>query len=165
MLEDIQVIIKNKIDDTNYITSLLDLSLEYNLIREEMYNQIHVNLYSLLKVILKRYTGEINSTISINEAKLINNSNLYMIGLYLKNKTISEELNELMKPNLLPLYNVSNKYLITLVNKTKLFYNSIFKNNILKTNNYFYNITLYEGITSFFKNYNTFRLQSLFKNN
>ena len=155
MLENIETIIKNKIDNTNYITSLLDLSLEYYLISEEFYNQIHINLYSLLKVILKKYTGEINSTISINEAKLINNSNLYMIGLYLKTKPIREELNELMKPNLLPLYNISNKYLITLVNKTKLFYNTIFKNNLLKTDNYFYNITLYEGITSFFKNYNT----------
>lgn len=155
MLENIETIIKNKIDNTNYITSLLDLSLEYYLISEEFYNQIHINLYSLLKVILKKYTGEINSTFSINEAKLINNSNLYMIGLYLKTKPIREELNELMKPNLLPLYNISNKYLITLVNKTKLFYNTIFKNNLLKTDNYFYNITLYEGITSFFKNYNT----------
>lgn len=155
MLENIETIIKNKIDNTNYITSLLDLSLEYKLISEEDYNQIHINLYSLLKAILKKYTGEINSTVSINEAKLINNSNLYMIGLYLKTKPISEELNELMKLNLLHLYNSSNKYLITLVNKNNLFYNTIFKNNILKTDNYFYNITLYEGITSFFKKYNT----------
>lgn len=155
MLENIETILKNKIDHTNYITSLLDLSLKYSLISDEIYNQIHINLYNLLKVILKKYTGEINSTISINEAKLINNSNLYMIGLYLKSKSISEELNELIKTNLLPLYNVSNKYLISLVNKTKFFYNIIFKNNIIKTDNYFYNITLYEGITSFFHNYNT----------
>ena len=35
-----------------------------------------------------------------------------------------------------------------------MFYNTIFKNNLIKTNNYFYNTTLKEGIKAFFKIYN-----------
>ncbi len=70
-------------------------------------------------------------------------------------KDIIPSIKEFTNKNLLPLYNISKEYLITLVNKTQLFYNTIFKNNILNVDNYFYNITIKEGITSFFKNYNT----------
>lgn len=146
--------LKNKIESNNYVLSLLDLCLKHNLINKEIYNNIHLNLYNLLKVILIKYTGEYNSTISINEAKLINNSNLYLLGLYLKNKSIHESLNELINNNLINLYKKSQAYLLSLVNKTKFFYNTIFKNNILNINNYFYNITINEGITSFFEKYN-----------
>ena len=155
MLENIENIIKKEIDYNNYLPSLLDLSLKYNLISKDIYNQIHLNLYHLLTIILKKYVGGVNYTISISEAKLINNSNLYLLGLYLKNKDIFTSIKELTNHNLLPLYNKSKEYLISLVNKTKLFYNTIFKNNILNINNYFYNITINEGLTSFFKNYNT----------
>lgn len=146
--------IKYKIDNNNYVLSLLDLSLKHNLITKEIYNNIQLNLYNLLKAILIKYTGEYNSTISINEAKLINNSNLYLLGLYLKNKSINESLNELINCNLINLYNKSKEYLLSLVNKTKFFYNTIFKNNILNVNNYYYDITLNDGILSFFKKYN-----------
>lgn len=36
----------------------------------------------------------------------------------------------------------------------KIFYNTIFKNNMINTKNYYYNSTLYEGINIFFKKYN-----------
>lgn len=174
MLENIENIIKSKIDNNNYIKSLLNLSLKYNLISNEIYDNIYYNLYCLLKEVLKKYTGEVNLTISISESKLINESNLYMLGLYLKNKTINESLKELFNKNLLPLYNKSKEYLISLVNKTKFFYKTIFKSNMLNVNNHFYNITFNEGIEAFFNKYNTsyerqsfnkFRLQSIFKNN
>lgn len=155
MLENIENIIKSKIDNNNYIKSLLDLSLKHNLISKEIYDNIYYNLYCLLKEVLKKYTGEVNLTISISESKLINESNLYMLGLYLKNKTINESLKELFNKNLLPLYNKSKEYLISLVNKTKFLYKTIFKSNMLNVNNYFYNITFNEGIKAFFNKYNT----------
>ena len=155
MLTNIETIIKNEIDNNNYLSSLLELSLKYKLITKDIYNEINLKLYHLLKIILKKYTGELNYTISISETKLINNSNLYLLGLYLKNKDIITSLKALTNKNLLSLYDKSKEYLISLVNKTKLFYNTIFKNNILNVDNYFYNITINEGITSFFKNYNT----------
>lgn len=155
MLTNIETIIKNEIDYNNYLTSLIELSLKYKLITKDIYNEINLKLYHLLKIILKKYTGELNYTISISEAKLINNSNIYLLGLYLKNKDIITSLKALTNKNLLSLYDKSKEYLISLVNKTKLFYNTIFKNNILNVDNYFYNITINEGITSFFKNYNT----------
>ena len=138
MLENIENIIKSKINNNNYIKSLLDLSLKHNLISKEIYDNIYYNLYCLLKEVLKKYTGEVNLTISISESKLINESNLYMLGLYLKNKTINESLKELFNENLLPLYNKSKEYLISIVNKTKFFYKTIFKSNMLNVNNYFF---------------------------
>lgn len=138
MLENIENIIKSKIDNNNYIKSLLDLSLKHNLISKEIYDNIYYNLYCLLKEVLKKYTGEVNLTISISESKLIN-----------------ESLKELFNENLLPLYNKSKEYLISIVNKTKFFYKTIFKSNMLKVNNYFYNITFNEGIEAFFNKYNT----------
>ena len=138
MLENIENIIKSKINNNNYIKSLLNLSLKHNLISKEIYDNIYYNLYCLLKEVLKKYTGEVNLTISISESKLINESNLYMLGLYLKNKTINESLKELFNENLLPLYNKSKEYLISIVNKTKFFYKTIFKSNMLNVNNYFF---------------------------
>lgn len=110
---------------------------------------------NITKDIILTKENVLELTISISESKLINDSNLYLLGLYLKNKDIFTSIKELTNHNLLPLYNKSKEYLISLVNKTKLFYNTIFKNNILNINNYFYNITINEGLTSFFKNYNT----------
>lgn len=138
MLENIENIIKSKIDNNNYIKSLLNLSLKYNLISKEIYDNIYYNLYCLLKEVLKKYTGEVNLTISISESKLIN-----------------ESLKELFNKNLLPLYNKSKEYLISIVNKTKFFYKTIFKSNMLNVNNYFYNITFNEGIEAFYNKYNT----------
>ena len=51
MLENIENIIKNEIDYNNYLTSLLDLSLKYKLITKDIYNEIYLNLYHLLKII------------------------------------------------------------------------------------------------------------------
>ena len=121
MLTNIENVIKNEIDYNNYLTSLIELSLKYKLITKDIYNEINLKLYHLLKIILKKYTGELNYTISISEAKLINNSNLYLLGLYLKNKDIITSIKELNNKNLLTLYNKSKKYLLSLVNKTKLF--------------------------------------------
>ena len=71
MLTNIETIIKNEIDYNNYLTSLIELSLKYKLITKDIYNEINLKLYHLLKIILKKYTGELNYTISISEAKLI----------------------------------------------------------------------------------------------
>lgn len=126
--------------------------LEYLKTEEKKLIELNKNI---TKDIILTKENVLELTISISESKLINNSNLYLLGLYLKNKDIFTSIKELTNHNLLPLYNKSKEYLISLVNKTKLFYNTIFKNNILNINNYFYNITINEGLTSFFKNYNT----------
>ena len=45
MLENI---IKSKIDNNNYIKFLLNLSLKYNLISKEIYDNIYYNLFSII---------------------------------------------------------------------------------------------------------------------
>ena len=56
-------------------------------------------------------------------------------------KDIIPSIKEFTNKNLLPLYNISKEYLITLVNKTQLFYNTIFKNNILTNLGILFNIS------------------------
>ncbi len=108
----------------------------------------YYELYKLLKIKLSKYT--LNSTVPIGIAKSINLSNIWTINFYLKNN--NKNIND---TSIEDLYKTSYKYLCDYVNKTKLFYNLVVKPNMIKTNNYFYKETLNEGISSFFKVYNT----------
>lgn len=116
----------------------------------EIQDIIIKKLSYLLKYKLKKYT--INSTLSIEEANKINESNIYIINNYLKNK---DKINILLNEDIINLYNESKKELDIKVSKTKLFYKTIFKNNLLKLDNYFYTETLNSGIEYLFKLYNT----------
>lgn len=112
-------------------------------------NEIIIKKLSyLLKYKLQKYT--INSTISIEEVNKINESNIYTLNRYLKHNKI----NILLNNNIINLYNESKRELDIKVSKTKLFYKTIFKNNLLKLDNYFYTETLNNGIEYFFKLYN-----------
>lgn len=113
-------------------------------------NEYQNKLSILLEYKIKKYTAGLTSTIPIEIAKQINNSNIYTLKIYLKNniKQIIET------NNIIELYNQSKKELDKTINKTKLFYNIVILNNLLETNNYFYNATLKEGIKGFFKIYN-----------
>lgn len=98
-----------------------------NLLSDKELEIIKLKLLYLLKYKINKYNNNLVSSISYNEAVNINNSNIYVIKLYLCDKNINEQ---------------------------KIFYNTIFKNNMINTKNYYYNSTLYEGINIFFKKYN-----------
>ena len=108
----------------------------------------------LLKFKIEKYTGCLTSSVTIKTFKNINDSNLWIIGLYLKQYKKDKIIDILLKEDINNIYNKSEEYLKDKINKTKMFYNTIFKNNLIKTNNYFYNTTLKEGIKAFFKIYN-----------
>lgn len=125
-----------------------------NLLSDKELEIIKLKLLYLLKYKINKYNNNLVSSISYNEAVNINNSNYYVIKLYLSNKTINEQRDILLNNDIIDIYNKSNDNIIRLFNKTKLFYNTIFKNNMINTKNYYYNSTLYEGIDVFFKKYN-----------
>lgn len=141
------------IDKNNYIESLLEYSLKNNLITKNEYDFIINKIIELLEFKVKRHTGGLTNSILIRELKSINMSNLYVLGLYLKNNLIEESINILLNTDIIELYNKSRAYLEKRIEKTKLFYNVVILNNLVNTDNYFYNSTLKQGIKGFFKLY------------
>lgn len=149
----IEMVIKNEIDKNNYFESLLLTLLKYEIISDEEYQTIILNTLTLLAKKIKQYTGGLTSSVPISSAKNINMSNIYILELGLKNKTMKDQINLLKDINYL--YQCGKEKLNDLYNKTKLFYKTIFLNNLINTNNYNYNSTLKDGISSFFKIYNS----------
>lgn len=144
-------LLKTNLDNSNYLNSLLSLSLKYKIINSSTYNLIINKILFLLKYKLEKITLD-TSTVSYTTILNINNSNLYTLGLYLQ-KYDYLSLNLLINEDIVNLYKTSLNYLNNYVNLTKLLY-KIVLNNKIKTNNYFYNTTLDLGIKAFFKNYN-----------
>ena len=146
-------IIKNNIDNNNYIESLLNNLLDYQIITKEEYNKIILKFMYLLSFTINKYNGGLMNSVKINTAININESNMYIIGLYLKNKKVEEAIDILKYNDIIDLYKISNNYIDNYINKVKFYYNMI-KSNFIKNDNYFYNSTLYAGIKGFFKIYN-----------
>ena len=104
-ISNIDQIIKMEIDDNNYVESLLYTTLKYQIISKEEYEQIIFKLINLLSISIKKYTGELSSSVKTESSKNINNSNLWVIGLYLKNKELKESLAILKNENIIKIYN------------------------------------------------------------
>lgn len=142
------------IDKNNYIESLLEYGLNNNLISQNEYDFIINKIIELLEFKVKKYTAGLTNSILIRELKSINISNLYVLGLYLKNRLIEESIIILLSEDIIELYTKSRKELEKRIEKIKLFYNVVVLNNLVNTDNYFYNATLRQGIKGFFKLYN-----------
>ena len=142
------------IDKNNYIESLLEYGLNNNLISQNEYDFIINKIIELLEFKVKKYTAGLTNSILIRELKSINISNLYVLGLYLKNRLIEESIIILLSEDIIELYTKSRKELEKRIEKIKLFYNVVVLNNLVNTDNYFYNATLKQGIKGFFKLYN-----------
>ena len=149
----IEQIITNEIDDNNYVETLLYASLKYQIISQKEYQEILFKFINLLSISIKRYTGELSSSVKIGIAKNINESNLWVVGLYLKTKQPTESIEILKNKDIIEIYNYGKKCLDNYIFKTKFFY-SMMKNDFINNDNYFYNATLKDGIQGFFKIYN-----------
>ena len=149
----IEQIITNEIDDNNYVETLLYASLKYQIISQKEYQEILFKFINLLSISIKRYTGELSSSVKIRIAKNINKSNLWVVGLYLKTKQPTESIEILKNKDIIEIYNYGKKCLDNYIFKTKFFY-SMMKNDFINNDNYFYNATLKDGIQGFFKIYN-----------
>lgn len=144
------------IDHLKFISleNTLDNMVKSGIITQNTMDEKIIDLVDLMYLKLKNYTANLKSTISINVAKNINISNIYTIETYLKKQNIEEIIYLIKSMNLRDLYFISYNHLQNIFIKTKLFYNSIFKSNLINTNNYYYNSTLKKGLKAFFENYN-----------
>lgn len=132
------------IDHLKFISleNTLDNMVKSGIITQNTMDEKIIDLVDLMYLKLKNYTANLKSTISINVAKNVNISNIYTIETYLKNQNIEEIIYLIKSMNLRDLYFISYNHLQNIFIKTKLFYNSIFKSNLINTNNYYYNSTL-----------------------
>ena len=96
-------------DKNNYIESLLEYGLKNNLISQNEYDFIINKIIELLEFKVKKYTAGLTNSILIRELKSINISNLYVLGLYLKNRLIEEIIAILLNEDIIELYTKSRK--------------------------------------------------------
>ena len=138
----IELLIKSEIVDVYYFETLVNALLKYHIIDESKYQEIIIELMQLLTNRVGKYTGNLSSSVPLKIAHRINQSNLWVFGFYLKRQELSKAINMILYKNIDSIYKLSNKYLEAFLKKSKLFYNVVFKNKIISTDNYFYNSTL-----------------------
>ena len=143
------------LDNDNYLESLLLVALERGIISNTQYEDIIFKICFLLSERIKRYTGELTSSVPLKLASNINNSNIWILGIYLRKFNIKDSISLLLSEDINRLYNLSKMSLDEFFSKTKLFYKVVFLNNMLDINNYFYKATMREGIEAFFRLYDT----------
>lgn len=151
---DVFKIIDEELDVNNYLESFLNLGLKHDVISQVEYKYIIFKLYKLLEQRIKKYTGGLRSSVSIYTAKNINQSNMWIIALYLRKLSVQEAYQVVLQEDIFFVFDKGALELKNNYKKTRFFYYAVFVNNIIKIDNYFYNSTLKEGIKSFFSNYN-----------
>ena len=150
----IELIINNEIDRNNYIETLLLSSLKYKIISRDQYESIILKLLNLLSIKISKYTKELTSSVPINIAKNINDTDTYIISLGLDKDNVLNNIRILLNEDINKLSYMGYERIKELIRRTKFFYELSFLNNIIDIDNYFYNSTLRDGIRAFFKRYN-----------
>lgn len=143
-----------KIEKNNYyLEQIINCFFQYQIISKEEFVVINYKMFNALKDQLKeQFKNKIN-TIPVKEVEVIYKSMIWTMGVYLKKYSSYEIIEILLKENITNLYQLSLKYIGELFSKTKFFYETVFKHNLIKVNNYFYNSTLKDGMEAFFKVY------------
>lgn len=115
---------------------------------------IQMQCIKLLADNVERYNKGESSSVRVETAQTIMESNLYTIGIYLKSlPDIASALETVKKEPLSKLYQQSRKIINAKLNAAKHLYHLVRKTKT-DTPNYTYNATIEEGIESFFKHYN-----------
>ncbi len=151
-LEKKSMIKRSELDEKEYMESLLKKAYTIGLIDMSNIFNIQNQLLELLKIKVKKYIGIENSSILADEAKIIMESNIYTINLYLKEITPDEGILKLVNGRIIDLYYSGVKILKRKVSLCKILYHKVL-NTILQTENETYNSTLVDGINAFFRIY------------
>ena len=151
-MEEISYIKRDELDETNYLESLIDNALTKKYIDIEFVSYLQLKMLELLKTKVKKYNLLSSSSIMVEKADMIMQSNMYTIGLYLKQYTPDKAIKLLNDTDINTLYEEGRKILINKIKVSKLLYRRLM-NNMLETSNETYNATIIGGISGFFKLY------------
>lgn len=148
------VISKENLDSKFYFNSLLEEGLNCNLLDENEVERIQISCIELLAESIKKYTMGDSSSVKVEVAQEIMNSNLYTIGLYLKNFQYADDaIQELKSKSIFYLYDCGKKIINNKIMVAKNFHRKVL-NTLIQNDNYTYNTTIVDGIEGFFKVYN-----------
>ena len=143
---------KSHLKEDEYFVSLLQEAYKIEALDESEIENIQMACLHLLEAKSKKYTSG-DSSIPVDDAEKIFNSNIYTIGLYLKSFPAPLDAVDAIKKALLPeLYTRGRKILKTKTGAAQLIYHKVLA-NITRTCYGFYNITLTQEIAQFFKLY------------
>ena len=123
------------------------MNSDIEIFNQEQFSKLQVQYLELLKLKIEKYNGFESSSIKADTAKMIMESNIYTINLYLKSNQKSN-----IDENIIDLYNKGRRLIDIKISVAKLLYKKVL-NNLLQTNNETYNSTIIKGIKGFFKIY------------
>lgn len=152
-VERISIIDKSKLSGALYFPSLLDAAQSRGLLGEEDLKQIKLGCFSLLAQTTDRYTKGNSSSIPMEVAQNLMQSDFFTVGVQLKSyQTPDDAVAALKKIPLTELYSNGRKLISIKLRATHQYYRCVLS-SMLDTDNDAYNETLTKGITSFFKQY------------
>lgn len=152
-IEVISKIKREKLDERNYLKTLIEVAYEEQMITEDDIFNLQMQILQLLDEIVYKYNGLDSSSIRKEVLEEISNSNNYTIGIYLKTfKNPDEAVKNIKERGLKTAYHDGRKKIDRMLNIIRLMYIKV-KQNKLNIENDTYNDTIIGGIQGFLKIY------------
>lgn len=150
-----EVIDRGELNEEFYFKSLLKEAYLKGILQQTDIERIERESFELLRKICNKYTSGDSSSIRIERAEGIMESNFYIIGLYLKTiNSINRAIKEVKEESIFQLYHRGRVIIENRIKYAKRIYYMVI-NNRVKIDNYTYNATIIEGIKGFFKIYDS----------
>lgn len=151
-IEKISKIKRNELDDIEYFESLIKAAHDLQKLEISEIEDIQTQLLELLKIKVEKYNLLESTSIEIEKAKTIMESNMYTIGIYLKTFMLDDALEKLKKERIVSMYEAGRKIINKKVTISKILYKEVLKST-LQIANETYLDTIIKGIKGFFKIY------------
>jgi len=153
-IEKISSINKSCLNEEFYFKSLLEEAVYLKMLTQKDVERIQYECFELLAHKTESFTRGESSSVRVETAEKIMNSNLYTIGIWLKSfNSADDAVRELIETKISDLYEKGRKRIETKLKSAHHIYMMVMK-NLVNTKNYTYNATVIEGIKGFFKIYN-----------
>ena len=144
-IEKISKIKRNELDDIEYFESLIKAAHDLQKLEISGIEDIQTQLLELLKIKVEKYNLLESTSIEIEKAKTIMESNMYTIGIYLKIFTPDDALEKLKKERIVSMYEAGRKIINKKVTISKILYKEVLKST-LRIANETYLDTIIKGV-------------------
>lgn len=153
-IEKISTISRNKLSEEFYFKTLLEEAYRLSLLNEDDIEKIQFECLELLAYKTERYSGGSSSSIRVEIAENIMESNLYTIGIHLKSFPCTDDAIQALKDTKISELYAKGRQRIDIKLRTAKHLHSMTMQNKIDTRNYTYNATVINAIQGFFKIYN-----------
>lgn len=151
-IEKVSKIKRNKLSEIDYLESLVKKACEIHLLSLKEIENIQTQLFELLKIKIEKYNLLDSSSIEIEKAKTIMDSNMYTISMYLKTFSPDEAILKLKEEKIILMYENGQKLINKKITVSKILYRKVL-NSTLQIANETYIETIFKGLKGFFKIY------------